>query len=233
MDINFGLDVNKLIVVIIKDSLGNLNKDFFFDNSDIITKPQQSKTDNRFTVISLYDYYYHKDNLKESITSGEIKTKHLSSSDIMTIGPQIYDSLKGWWCPVLTNDSSLKTALDLVNGFLDKGEFHIEHDFPNKNQVLLSLTTGSYFINHETVPVRHIELSMGEYCQGDYGGTTSEGCHYMVYDGVFMKPTDSLNAAKLFEISKFAGPTVTFKIINELFFNNELKFYSIEELANM
>lgn len=233
MNINFGLDINNLIIVIVQDRLNNLNNNFFFDNSDIVTKPQQSKTDNRFTVISLYDYYCHKDNLEESITSGKIKTKHLSSLDIMTIGPQIYDSLKGWWCQVLTNDSSAKTAFDLLNSFLDKGVSYITHDFPNKNQLCLSLTTGSYFINNETVSVKHIELSMGEYYQGDYAGTTSEGCHYMAYGDVYMKSTDSLNAAKLFEISKFAGPTVTFKMLNELFFNNELKFYSIEELVNM
>ncbi len=206
MNINFGLDNDGLLMIVL---------------------PLQTKTENEVYVISLSDYYQYKNELESGIVNEKIKINILSKECILS-----FLSYKN----IIADKnqfSFLKTALDLVNGFLDKGESRIDHDFPNKNRLYLSLTTGSYFINHETVPVRHIELSMGEYCQGDYGGTTSEGCHYMVYDGVFMKPTDSLNAAKLFEISKFAGPTVSFKILNELFFNNELKFYSIEELANM
>ncbi len=211
MDIEFALNKDGLLVVVL---------------------PPQRKIDDNYDIISLNDYYQYKNELETGIVNDKIKINILAKENLSLFSSSLHDCVDTI-LNINNSRSFTKEALDLVNHFLDKEKSYMEHDFPNKNKLCLYLNVGSYFIDNKTIPVKHIELSMGEYYQGDYGGTTSEGCHYMAYDVVYMKATDSLNAVKLFQVSKLVGPTVSFKTINELFFNNKLKFYSIKELANM
>lgn len=67
-----------------------------------------------------------------------------------------------------------------------------------KHSVYKSLDTLTLVVNegnfHQIGKVQYVEVTYGEYFQGDYAGTTKEGCHYMAAMGAYF-PLDKIDEA--------------------------------------
>ena len=158
-----------------------------------------------------------------------VNTKTYTKDEVVSLFRSLSDLMAYTQFPIFS--SSINTQIiHLIKGYFDEGGCESTFEFPNKNQARISISKGCYYLNDQTKKVLHIEIGFAEYHQGDYAGTTCEGCHYMSYGTNYMKCSDLEQAVKLFQIIKFTDSTTEIETLNKLFFNNELKFYSIDEL---
>lgn len=156
-----------------------------------------------------------------------VSTKTYIKDEVVALFRSLSDLIAYTQFPIF---SHLTQIIHLIKGYFDEGSCESTFEFPNKNQARISISKGCYYLNKQNKIVSHIELGFAEYHQGDYAGTTGEGCHYMCYGTTYMKCSDLDQAVKLFQIIKITDSTTEIQTLNKLFFNNELKFFSIDEL---
>ncbi len=177
-------------------------------------------------TISMRDYLEYKNDLINYLQNGKILvTKYNSLEDYVHFrdAESLLSALK---------KSTMEKSLKLVKDFFESNSKYasIKHEYENKDQLYLTLSKGSFYLDEETKDVVYVEVGFGEYHQGDYGGTTDEGCHYMAYGGIYMKPSDIYEAALLFSVLQYTG-YVDLRELNKTIFENKLNFTNVEELS--
>lgn len=182
-----------------------------------------SEINSILNVVSLGDYINHKDNLEESMNNGKIiSTKTFVKQDIVTFLKNPSDIKK------YINKTINELHKHFTDRYLKNKKTRTYYSYSNKNLLELSLTDTQSIIK-STEYIQYLRLTNYKYCVQDsvVHGTS---IFYDDYDEVILKSLDLLNSIYLFEIAKFCGHDVTFKQINELFFDNEIQFTTIAEI---
>lgn len=119
----------------------------------------------------------------------------------------------------------------LTNELLNNEEFEIKYKFPDNTLLVLKLINKENTNNSVKYPVKSIILSYYVYDDAICDLMDGVDAHILI-DNVQLKYTESSIAFYLFELAKKCKTVRSFHKLNELFFNNELKFINIDNLVN-